>query len=247
MQQPEYETMYHREEDYWWYVGLRDLVLAIIGQFSRERGGLTILDAGCGTGKLLEMCGEYMAYGLESSAEALRFVRLRALANVTRATICRMPYPDESFDLVVSADVICCIESPADVQALGEMRRVLKPGGILLMNLPAYECLKSHHDAAVHIKQRYTRDVLREMLWQVGLEHHTISYRNSLLLPVVALMRSTQKVLWSAPARPKSDLRRLPALLNRALVLPLLLENRLIQAGARLPFGLSVWCIATKL
>jgi SAM-dependent methyltransferase len=238
--------MYEREDDYWWYVGLRDLVLPRIARFSQERGGLTLLDAGCGTGKLLEMCGEYSAHGLDASAEAIRFVRLRAPANVSRATVCRMPYPDESFDLVVSADVICCVESPADVQAIGEMRRVLKPGGMLLMNLPAYECLKSHHDAAVHIKQRYTRGRLRQMLRQVGLQDHTISYRNTLLLPVIALVRSTQKLLWPRPTQPKSDLRPMPALLNRGLLLPLLFENRLIQTGVQLPFGLSLFCVATK-
>jgi hypothetical protein len=132
------------------------------------------------------------------------------------------------------------------VQALGEIRRVLKPGGMLVMNLPAYECLKGRHDAAVHVKQRYTRDRLREMLSQVGLEDQTITYRNTLLLPLVALVRTTQKRLWSAPTHPKSDLRPLPAFLNRALVLPLLVENRLIAAGGRLPFGLSVCCVATK-
>jgi SAM-dependent methyltransferase len=246
MEQAEYEIMYHREEDYWWYVGLRDLVLSTIAHFSRGRDGLTILDAGCGTGKLLEMCGAYRAYGLELSAEALRFLRLRAVANVTRADICRMPYRDGSFDLVLSMDVLYCLKSPTDVQALREIRRVLKPGGILLMNLPAYEWLRSHHDAAIHTKQRYTRSRLRDMLRQVGLQDRTITYRNTLLLPLAALVRGTQKLLWPAPARPKSDLRPLPKLLNRALVMPLLWENRLIQAGVRLPFGLSIFCVARK-
>jgi SAM-dependent methyltransferase len=238
--------MFYFAKEHWWYVGLRDLVLSAIARSSRGRDSLTILDAGCGTGELLEMCGAYRAFGLEYSAEAFRFLRRRAVSNVTRATVRRMPYPDNSFDLVTCMDVICCVEAPGDSQALREIRRVLKPGGILLMNLPAYECLRSHHDAAVHTRQRYTRSRLRTMLRRAGLRDRMITYRVALPLPLAAMMRLIQKLLRPEPARPKSDLRPLPSVLNRALVLPLFMENRLIQAGVRLPFGLSVYCVATK-
>src|SRR5206468_1560532 len=147
---------------------------------------------------------------------------------------------------VVSMDVIYCIEPPGDVQALREMGRVLKTGGMLLMNLPAYEFLRGHHDAAVHTKQRYTRGRLREMLRQEGLRLRMITYRNTLIFPVAVLLRCTQMLLRPAPVNPKSDLRPLPDLLNRLLMLPLLLENRLIRLGVELPFGLSVFCVATK-
>jgi SAM-dependent methyltransferase len=246
MERAEYEVMYRREEDYWWYVGLRDLVLADIEQLARRRGPLTILDAGCGTGKLLETCRAHRAYGLELSTEALRFLRRRGLTNVVRGSVCRMPFPDETFDLVLSMDVLYCVEPPGDVQGLREMVRVLKPGGLLVMNLPAYEFLRSWHDAAIHTKTRYTRSRVRAMLEGVGLRHPRLTYRNTILFPVAALVRCVQKLLRPATANEQSDLRPLPGLLNRALALPLFLENRLIRRGLSLPFGLSVFCLARK-
>jgi SAM-dependent methyltransferase len=246
MEPAEYEVMYQREENYWWYVGLRDLVLSHIARFSQGRESLTILDAGCGTGKLLEMCQAYRAYGLEWSPDAFRFLGLRHLDNVARATICRIPFPDETFDLVISLDVLYCVASPGDVQALREMFRVLKKGGALLLNLPAYEFLRSHHDAAIHTQRRYTRGRLRDMLKQVGFQVQAITYRNSLLFPIAVVVRCTQKLFRPAPAKPRSDLHPLPNLLNRALTLPLFLENRLIRSGVSFPFGLSVFGVVTR-
>jgi ubiquinone/menaquinone biosynthesis C-methylase UbiE len=247
MEAVEYEVMFHREEDYWWYVGLRDLVLAQIARFARNRKTLTMLDAGCGTGKLLEACRNYLPYGLEYSQVALPFLQRRGVDDkVVRASICHIPFPDDSFDLVTSMDVLYTVPAPGDFQGLREMARVLKPGGLILLNLPAYEFLRSHHDAAIHTRQRYTRGTVRDMLKKAGLQATGISYRNTVLFPLVALVRGTQKLLKPNPEAPKSDLRPLPRLVNRALLLPLLVENRLIRAGVRLPFGLSIFCAATK-
>jgi SAM-dependent methyltransferase len=246
MELAEYEVMYQREENYWWYVGLRDLVLSQIAHFARGQKALTLLDAGCGTGKLLETCWAYRAYGLEFSPEAFRFLRRRGLEHVVQASVCRMPFADACFDVVASLDVLYHVASPGDLEGLREMSRVLKPDGLLLLNLPAYEFLRSHHDAAIHTQQRYTRNQVREMLGQAGLRVQTLTYRNTLLFPVAALVRLAQKLFRPRPALPQSDLRPLPHFLNRALTVPLLIENRLIRMGLRLPFGLSVYCVAMK-
>jgi SAM-dependent methyltransferase len=246
MELAEYEVMYQREEDYWWYVGLRALVLSQIAHFARGWKDLTLLDAGCGTGKLLETCREYRAYGLELSGEAFRFLHRRGLENAIQASVLQMPFADASFDVVASLDVLYHLASPGDVKGLQEMSRVLKPGGMLLMNLPAYEFLRSHHDVAIHTQQRYTRSRVRDMLSQAGLRVRTLTYRNTLLFPVAALVRLAQKLLRPRPALAQSDLRPLPQFLNCALAVPLLIENRLIQMGLRLPFGLSVYCVAMK-
>jgi SAM-dependent methyltransferase len=246
MEPAEYQIMYDREEGYWWYVGLRALVLSLVTRFAGGREPLRLLDAGCGTGKLLETCQAYRAYGLELSAEAFRFLRRRGLDRVVQASVCRIPFPEDTFDVVVSNDVLYTVASPGDVRALGELARVLKPGGLLLLNLPAYEFLRSRHDVAIHTRQRYTRGRLREMLAMAGLQIRTLTYRNTLLFPLAALVRFAQKVFRPHPAAAQSDLRPLPAVLNRALTLPLLMENWLIRRGVRLPFGLSVFCVATK-
>jgi SAM-dependent methyltransferase len=246
MKPAEYEVMYEREEDYWWYVGLRDLVLAEIACFGQTRGPLSILDAGCGTGKLLTMCLAHRAYGVDFSAEAFRFLRRRGLQNVVRGSVCQMPFPDGAFDIVVSLDVLYSVDPPGDLEGLREMMRVLKDGGLLLINLPAYEFLRGEHDVAIHTKTRYTRGQLRALLEQVGLRGARITYRNTFLFPVAVMVRSLQTLFRPNPANPKSDLRPLPHFLNRALALPLLVENRLIRLGLNLPFGLSVFCIVRK-
>jgi SAM-dependent methyltransferase len=246
MEPAEYEIMFQQEENYWWYVGLRYLVLSHIARFARGKKLLTLLDAGCGTGKLLETCQEYGAVGLELSAEALPFLRRRGLANVVLGSVCQMPFCDACFDVVVSMDVLYHVASPRDLDGLREMSRVLKPGGLLLLNLPAYEFLRSRHDIAIHTCQRYTRGRVRDMLARAGLRIQMLTYRNTILFPVAALVRLTQKLFRPVPEQPQSDLKPLPRVLNRALTLPLLVENWLIRMGLRLPFGLSVYCVATK-
>lgn len=246
MEDLEYRTMFHVEDHYWWYVGLRDLVTATVAGLTRGRTSLTILDAGCGTGKLLESLGTYRAYGVELASQAFPYLRRRSLDNAVRATVLRIPFPDETFDMVVSMDVIYGIESPGDAEALREMGRVLKTGGHLLLNLPSYEFMRSPHDAAVHTRQRYTRGRLRALLAGAGFQIGRITYRNTLLFPVAALVRLARNLFGARSAATRSDLSPLPVALNRALTLPLLCENRLIRSGLDLPFGLSLFCVASK-
>lgn len=107
-------------------------------------------------------------------------------------------------------------------------------------------CLRSEHDAAVHTKPRYTRGHLRSMLEEVGLRVERITYRNTFLFPVAAVVRLGQRLFRKPASQPRSDLHTLPGPLNRVLALPLLLENRLFRVGARLPFGLSLYGVARK-
>src|SRR5262249_14594470 len=126
MESNEYATMFDLEDHHWWYLGLRDLVTSTIARLAAGKTDFWILDAGCGTGKLLEACSSYRIFGLELSPDAFPFLRRRGLDNVVRGSVLRMPFPDERFDLVVSNDVICCVETPGDERALREMGRVLR-------------------------------------------------------------------------------------------------------------------------
>ncbi|MGE3818056.1 MAG: class I SAM-dependent methyltransferase [Isosphaeraceae bacterium] len=247
MEIPEYEVMYQSEEGHWWYVGLRDLVLPAVLEGVAGIDRPTILDAGCGTGATLAFLRGDRAFGLEYSAEAFIFLRRRGLARLARGSVDRIPFADGSFDAILSADVLCCLGSPGDLDALREFRRVLKPGGRLVMNLPAYQWLRSGHDQAVHTRRRYTRGELGRLLTQADLRIRTNSYRNSILFPIVVLVRLAQRLVTRSSSRiPHSDLRPLPAVLNWTLSLPLLLENRLIRLGFRFPFGLSAYVVAER-
>jgi len=246
MEIKEYEVMYDIEEDYWWYIGLRKLVLSYLNGTKSDDRKLKILDAGCGTGKLLEDCNSYGAYGLDFSEEALRFCKLRNLKNMLRASISHIPFKDDSFDLVTSFDVICCLDVHYDMVILKELYRITNKNGILLLNLPAYNFLQSTHDRAVHIKHRYFMSEVKRKVEKAGFVIERITYRNTFLFPIAFTVRVLKKMLTTDMDKSKSDLQPLPRFLNKILTYTLLLENKLIVSGVSFPFGLSIFCVARK-
>jgi len=247
MEKDEYEIMFNMEDNYWWYVGLRKLVLSFIIKFSRKykNEDLRILDAGCGTGKVLEDCKIYQAYGLEISEEAIKFCKRRSLNNVIRASICDIPFANQSFNIVISLDVLYHSDIKNDIKVLEELCRVVDKRGMLLLNLPAYDFLQSEHDRAIHTRHRYTRKELKKKVEGAGFKIEKITYRNVILFPLILIIRLGERVLSKKRKEAKSDLRPLPDLINKFLTGILFLENRLISV-LNYPFGLSLFCIAKK-
>jgi len=248
MESREYEVMYECEQDHWWYRGLRDLILPIVCSRLSGREGMHLLDAGCGTGaNLAALSGTGPTLiGLEFAETAFPFLKRRGLTTVARGTLCRIPFPDESFDAVISTDVLCCIAPPGDQVGIDQMARVLKPGGALLLNLPAYESLRGEHDEAVHTRRRYTVPEITDRVTASGLTVRIATYRNTLLFLPAVLVRLLRALRRKRGAPPVSDVSQPVAPLNWLFERPLKLENRWIQAGGRLPFGLSIFCLATK-
>lgn len=246
MERHEYEVMFSQEEDYWWYLGLRDIVFRYLNPFIGRNKSAMILDAGAGTGKLLEMCKDYRAWGLEFSEHAFPFLKLRGLRNVVRSSICSIPFKDQAFHCVVSLDVLYHAGVENDADALVEIHRVLKSDGLLILNLPAFEFLRSRHDLAVHTRRRYQTEELRRKLEKAGFCVERITYRNTILFPIVALVRFIKKMIPKQDTGQgiKSDLYRLPLWINKLLYQILILENKRLLRGLTFPFGLSVFCIA---
>ncbi|MGA1865334.1 MAG: class I SAM-dependent methyltransferase [bacterium] len=243
MEKHEYAVMFTMEEDYWWYLGLRNIVSQCISRFANQYTKLRILDAGCGTGKILETHKNYDAYGLEFSEEAFRFLKIRRLENVIRASICYMPFKKKIFDLVISLDVLYHKSVEDDEEALAEIYRVLETGGLLILNLPAFEFLRSRHDMAIHTKRRYQKKEIRKKLNKTGFHVQWITYRNTFLFPVAIIMRLISK----KRHKTKSDLySSLPRWVNKLFYGILILEEKLLLNGVIFPFGLSVFCIARK-
>ena len=246
MNKEEYNVMFNIEDDYWWYVGLRNLVLSSINSVYCNASGLTMLDAGCGTGKTLETLREQAIYGIDYSPYAIGFCKQRELNNVTRSSICSVPFKNNSFDVVISLDVLYHLGVDNDVAALRELCNAMKEGGIILLNLPAYNFLRSRHDDVIHTKRRYTIKVLKKKMEKAGFVVKKITYRNTFLSPVAFIKRLADKILASRSSIEESDLRPLPAFLNKLLTQLLLFENRLILSGVTFPFGLSVFCVGKK-
>jgi SAM-dependent methyltransferase len=241
-----YEEVFKAEDNYWWYVGLRNLVFLFIDRFSKKRNGIRILDAGCGTGKNLEICKRYNAFGLDISKEALKFCIIRKLNNLIRGSVCELPFKANSFDVVISLDVLYHMEVENDVKALKRCYQVLDKDGMLILDVPAYNFLRSRWDKNVHTIRRYTLRELKEKVEQAGFEVDRITYRITALFPVAAIKRIVDKIFYKKSENLSSDLKPLHNTINNFLLGILLFENKLIKLGLTLPFGLSVYCVARK-
>jgi SAM-dependent methyltransferase len=237
----DYELQTHRAEDrHWWYRGRRTVlarVIATLGLVPDAR----ILDAGCGSGRnMVELARRGAVTGVELSETSASLARDRGVGEVIEGSVLEMPFDADSFDLAVSLDVIEHLQG--DLGALRELRRVVAPGGSLLVTVPAYQWLWSGHDQINHHHRRYTRRSLQRVAEQAGWEQTRTTYFNSLLLPVAILLRALDR-LSRKTTESSLDLWVPPEPLNWLLERPLALEAALIGRGGRIPAGLSLLAV----
>lgn len=243
MEPEEYELMYRVEDRHWWYRGMAQITHGVLDRFV-SAGSLRILDAGCGTGAVLRSLERYgSAVGLDRARLGLELCRKRDLRNLVEGSVAELPFRDGRFDLVVSYDVLCCCTGSDDERALTELRRVLSPGGHLLLRLPAYDWLRGRHDERVHIAHRYTRSELDRKLRRAGFSVSHASYVNTLLFPIVLLKRMSERL---APGRQtESDLSLSAGPLDALFRLALRAEVPFVRTIG-LPFGLTVLALAQR-
>jgi SAM-dependent methyltransferase len=238
----EYQVMFASEDHFWWYVGMRQAMAALLDRYVGPVG--RVLDAGCGTGANLLLLAHYgRPVGLDLSGEALRFAALRQPEAIARGSVGALPFADESFDLVTSFEVIYHLAVDDDRRALAEMARVTRRGGWLLLRVPAYDWLRGAHDRAVQTRHRYTAGELRAKLRATGLVTVRTSYLNTTLFPLAAAKRALEWI--TAAPREESDLKPLAPALNRLFTAILVTEGRMLRR-LNLPFGLSVLALARK-
>src|SRR6185436_12910322 len=153
MRDDEYRAMYDLEAQLWWYAGMRAITAAMLDRELQGRTLLRVLDVGCGTGFSLgwlrQRYAVEQAFGVDLSPHAAALWRLRALDSVALASADGLPFIDGQFDLVTCFDVIYQLEPESAERAVSEMRRVLKPGGLLFIREPAYDWMRGAHDIAV--------------------------------------------------------------------------------------------------
>ena len=206
-----------------------------------------MLDAGCGTGfnvKYYSRLGN--GFGLDLSDAAMTSARKRGLQQVCQADVTRIPFAAETFDLVLSFDVICQGKSPPVENGLLEMHRVLRPNGHLFVRVPAYTWMRSSHDVEVDTTRRFTRPELAHLVALAGFHVEFISYANCFLFPVVVLRRILKRI----GIGQGSDVRPLPGALgwvNPVFLNILKAEAALLRTGITLPFGLSIVCRARRI
>jgi SAM-dependent methyltransferase len=239
----EYEAMFAVEDRHWWYVGVRREVEAWLDRLRGKRSKpLRILDAGSGTGGLLaNLRSDSWKIGIEISPDAVRLARTRG-TRLVRGSVSALPFADASFDAVVSIDVLCH-SGVEERQAVAEAARVLRPGGMLLVQVPAFDFLRGGHDAAVWTKRRYRRGEIARILSDAGLVLRHAAYRNALLFPAAAVLRFVRRERPISREAARSDVRPVPRVVNALLSGVLALERR-VRRG--FPFGLSVFGVGEK-
>lgn len=243
--------MYALEESLWWFTGMREVTRVVLDPVCPPGRARDVLDAGCGTGGMLTWLERYAdggrVAGIDISEAGLEFCRGRGLRDVSQASVTALPFEDETFDLVTSFDVLVQLPGEgSDEQAMREMFRVLRPGGVAFVRAAAYEWMRSGHDEALNTQRRYTLPRLVGGMRRAGFRVRRATYANSLLLPAAVVRRLVLKRLGLADAGsdvkpPGSDW------LNRALASALKAEATMLQRpNVNLPAGLSTICVAEK-
>lgn len=244
MEKDEYKRMYALETSFWWYRVLHELVESII-QKQKPQGKIRMLDAGCGTGRMMEICQKYgHVEGIDFSTDAVAYARNRGLDNVTLGDLNEVQLNANSYDIITSLDVLYHAAIKDDSAILNKFYDGLKEGGILIINLPAFEYLKRSHDIVVHTKKRYRKKAFALELKHAGFKILHSGYRMPLLYFIILaskIVHQRTKVQAS-----ESDLKAIPRWLNSVLLGMGRAENWLIRRGLGMPVGSSLFIVAIK-
>jgi SAM-dependent methyltransferase len=247
-QREEYLKMAEAERTLWWYCVLHRMVLEAIQRQGIGREA-AIIDAGCGTGGLmlaLKEQGYTNVRGFDLSEHAVEICRRRqldvGLADLTRISSL---YPHGSADVLISNDTLYLFDARTQADITRRCADILRPGGLLILNVPALRAFGGIHDIIVGIRYRFSRadtgrlldpsrfDVLAERFWPF------------LLSPIIYMVRLSQRrrIRKRENFRIKSDLDITPRWLNGFLLQVTLFENRTF---GRKPFGSSLFLVGRK-
>jgi ubiquinone/menaquinone biosynthesis C-methylase UbiE len=226
------------EDTHFWYWAKRRLIRQLVFRYSNHTSLPTLLDVGCGTGRLMaDLSDCAKCIGVDASSRAVQLTEAKNLiANLGIAT--KLPFPNQSFDFVVMSDVLEHIDD--DALALNEVFRVLNSRGIVIITVPAHPFLYGTHDRALSHVRRYDKRELKKVINQAGFEITKLTPTNMLLL----LPAVIQKIV-EHPHRQAIREGELPSVLNNIVRAWYYIENA-VTVRVGLPFGLSFLVVAQK-
>jgi SAM-dependent methyltransferase len=235
-----YERMAEVEERHWWFASRREILEKLLDRLGLAKGS-SILEVGCGTGGNFSMLARYgSVYAMEPFEQARVAANSRGLAKVASGSLPNdIPFPDISFDLILMTDVLEHLDD--DLASLIALRSRLKPGGWLLVTVPALSWMWSGHDVIHHHRRRYHAERLRQMVDASGYQLRYLSYFNFLLFPVIAATRVVERVIGAGSEG--HDLRMPSAAMNRLLKTVFSSERHLLGSWSA-PFGVSLLVLA---
>ena len=246
-----YEARYHQlEEQHWWFASRRDAVYDLVSGLHLPLDA-AILEIGCSGGPLLQRlraAGYTDLTGIDVSEPAIELARVRGVPNVSVMDGANLAFADARFDLIIASDVLEHIEE--EEKALREWTRVLKPGGRLLVFVPAHAYLWSEHDVVNHHFRRYSRHSLVQALVRTGLQVQRSSFWNAALYFPTAALRLGRRLLFGpVPTEKKpgatGDLHDFGGPANNLIFQWVKAENWLLRRFD-LPVGVSVFALAQK-
>ena len=228
-----YQTYREIEGTHWWFVGRRQLIFNLLESLDKD---IRILDLGCNTGFLVNLLQQkgYEVYGCDSSEAAIAFGRQQGIRNLQVVEGNRLPFGDKEFDMILCLDVLEHLAD--DRQGLQEIKRVLKPGGLAIITVPAFNFLWGLQDKVSRHFRRYRASQIKKLAIQSGFNVKKLSYFNFFLFAPIALMRLAQKFYRSQRS---SDFELNNRLTNAVLKRFFLLEIKILKY-LNLPFGVSL-------
>lgn len=235
-----YDTMAALDDRHWWYRARREVIAALIRRRARPPKGAQLLEIGCGTGHNLAMLGEFgHVDALELDAAARAIAEKRLGRPVMGSPLPELGgVPEHNYDLIGAFDVIEHIVD--DQAALASIAKRLKPGGTLVITVPAHQWMWSAHDKVNHHQRRYSKRALARLFKASPLKLGAIGYFNSLLFPLAVGQRLASRVSGSED----SDLSMPPAPVNYLLERTFAAERFLI-GRVPLPPGLSLFAVGS--
>jgi SAM-dependent methyltransferase len=241
MMEHTYPILFRVEQSHWWHIGRRKILAGFVEEICRQVTDRRprILDVGCGTGANLLMLSKYGdAEGVDVSEDALAFCRERGLDKVRLGAGEELPYEDATFDLVTAFDVVEHMDD--DLAGLREMRRVLRPGGRVLLFVPTFMFLWGVQDDVSHHRRRYRLPELQRVLEEAGFEMERATYANITFFLPILLVR---KLMRLTGIKTESENKITVSALNGVLGRVFGAESWLLRY-MNLPFGVSGLCVA---
>lgn len=235
-----YQDMYDLEDQHWWHKAKRALIIESLQKLSYSKKS-KLLDIGCGTGRNIQAFNNLMeAHGIDMSFAAIKFCKQRGLTTVTKSSAAKTSFKEHSFSVITALDII---EHTDDQAVLKECWRLLKPGGTLIVTVPAYQWAWSKWDEVLHHQRRYTSQSLKAVLTQQGFKLKKLSYVYSFLLLPVLIIRKIKSL--NSKDKYSSDFALSNQLIDTILGKVAAVERWLLWRVS-IPFGTTVFAIALK-
>lgn len=236
-----FDRMAELDQTHWWYVARRRILSDVVRRIVKPPKDARILEIGCGTGHNFGMLGAFGTVdGLEVDTAARKIASERLGRPVGDAPLPALDgIADGSYDLIALLDVLEHVEK--DEAALASIRTKLKPGGRILLTVPANRWMWSAHDTVHHHFRRYNGGTLRAVIRKTGLKAEMLSHFNTILFPLAAAFRLAGKLT----GREEADDAQPAAPLNDAFTGLFGLERHLV-GRVPMPFGVSLVAVLSS-